>query len=61
MKQPTKTGLRVLFGFVTALDLYGWLQGVLLAVDGDISDAIWWWVGALILTADIARRRKTLI
>jgi hypothetical protein len=61
MKRPTKTGLRILFGFVAALSLFGWVQGVLLAADGDISDALWWWAGAVLLGADIVRRRRTFL
>jgi hypothetical protein len=61
MKRSPKTGLRFLFGFVAALSLCGWVQGVVLAVDGNISDALWWWVGALVLAVDIVRRRKTFL
>jgi hypothetical protein len=59
MKPSKKTVLRILFGFVAALCLFGWVQGVQLAVGGDVSDAFWWWAGALALTVDIVRRRRT--
>jgi len=60
MKRSPKSRPRILFGFVAVLSIYGWVQGVILAVGGNISDAVWWWVGALLLTAEIVRRRRAL-
>jgi hypothetical protein len=56
-----KTGHRILFGFVAALDVFGWVQGALLVVSGDFPGALLWWVGALALAVDIVRRRRTYL
>ena len=45
MKRPVKTAHRVLFGFVAALDVFGWVQGALLVGGGDFPGALLWWVG----------------
>lgn len=59
VNRAAKTRRAVFFAFIAALNVCGWGEGILLAMRGQVSDALWWWIGALIMAVAVIRRRKT--